>query len=276
MNYKYILENLSKSKFRNSFKLKQKDIDYLKEKGFIKIKEHAYDFISKRLAPSNILNDGKQTPMRGHPVFIAQHATATCCRGCLYKWHKIKMDKELNDKEITYIVNIIMLWINKQIKGGNMQEIKEYVKEKHKGQKRKQGTPYYEHPFTVAEILKEKGFNNDYYLTGLFHDLLEDTNATEDEILKLSNKEVLTAVKLLTKQKNYNIDDYINGINNHSIAKMVKLADRLHNLKEAIYADDTFKQKYIKETNDYYIKLAKDTIFEDEIKKALEELKNSV
>ena len=99
-----------------------------------------------------------------------------------------------------------------------------YIKEKHKGQKRKQGTPYYEHPFAVAEILKEKDFGDDYYVTGLFHDLLEDTNATEDEILKLSNKEVLTAVKLLTKQKNYNIDDYINGINNHSIAKMVKLA----------------------------------------------------
>lgn len=115
MNYKYILESLSKSKFRNSFKLKQKDIDYLKEKGFNKIKEHAYDFVSKRLAPSNISNDGKQTPMRGHPVFIAQHATATCCRGCLYKWHKIKMNKELNDKEITYIVNIILLWIKKQI-----------------------------------------------------------------------------------------------------------------------------------------------------------------
>ena len=73
-----------------------------------------YDFISKRLAPEVILNDGKQTPMRGHPVFIAQHATATCCRSCLYKWHKIKPDKELNCNEINYIVNLIMLWIAKQ------------------------------------------------------------------------------------------------------------------------------------------------------------------
>lgn len=115
MNYEYILENLSKSKFRSSFKIKQKDIDYLKEKGSEEIKKHAYNFIRKRLAPKNILNDGKQTPMRGHPVFIAQHATATCCRGCLYKWHKIKKDKELNEKEITYIVNIIMLWLKRQI-----------------------------------------------------------------------------------------------------------------------------------------------------------------
>ena len=116
MNYEYILDKLSKSKFRNSFKLKEKDIIYIKEKGLEKIKEHAYDFISKRLAPNNISNDGKQTPMRGHPVFIAQHATATCCRGCLYKWHKINSNKKLNNKEINYIVNLIMLWIINQLK----------------------------------------------------------------------------------------------------------------------------------------------------------------
>ena len=115
MNYEYILNRLSKSKFRNSFKLKEKDILYIKSKGLDKIKEHAYDFITKRLSSNNILNDGKQTPMKGHPVFIAQHATATCCRGCLYKWYKISNSKQLNDKEINYIVNIIMLWINKQI-----------------------------------------------------------------------------------------------------------------------------------------------------------------
>lgn len=115
MNYEYIIEKLSKSKFRNSFKLTQKDINYINDKGINKIKEHAYDFITKRIAPETILNDGKQTPMRGHPVFIAQHATATCCRSCLYKWHKLKKDKELDDKEITYIANIIMLWINKQL-----------------------------------------------------------------------------------------------------------------------------------------------------------------
>ena len=114
MNFEDMLYRLSKSKFRSSFKLKTKDIDYINEKGIDTIKSHAYDFISKRLAPEVILNDGKQTPMRGHPVFIAQHATATCCRSCLYKWHKIKPDKELNCNEINYIVNLIMLWIIKQ------------------------------------------------------------------------------------------------------------------------------------------------------------------
>ena len=109
------LEALSKSKFRSSFYLKEKDKKYIQDKGLDKIKEHAYDFITKRLAPKDIPNDGKQTPMRGHPVFIAQHATATCCRGCLYKWHKIRKGKDLSEKEIKYVVDIIMEWISRQI-----------------------------------------------------------------------------------------------------------------------------------------------------------------
>ena len=110
-----ILVKLNKSKFRSSFHLKDKDIIYIKEKGMETIKKHAYDFVTKRLSPLYIPNDGKQTPMRGHPVFIAQHATATCCRGCLEKWHHIKRNKELNNKEIDYIVNIIIKWIEKEI-----------------------------------------------------------------------------------------------------------------------------------------------------------------
>lgn len=110
-----ILENLSKSKFRSSFKLREKDILYIKEKGLNKIEEHAYDFIRKRLAPKTILNDGKQTPMMGHPVFVSQHGTATCCRSCLAKWHHITKDKELNDLEIRYVVAVIMKWIRRQL-----------------------------------------------------------------------------------------------------------------------------------------------------------------
>lgn len=109
-----MIYRLSLSKFRSSFKLRKKEIDYINEKGIEKIKEHAYDFIRKRLASSEILNDGKQTPMKGHPVFIAQHATATCCRKCLEKWHKIKNHKQLNEYEIDYIVNIICKWIDIQ------------------------------------------------------------------------------------------------------------------------------------------------------------------
>lgn len=111
-----ILNSLSKSNFRSKFHLKQKDKEYIKEKGIDKIREHAQDFINKRLAPANLANDGKQTPMRGHPVFIAQHATATCCRGCLYKWHKIPKGIELNKEQKDYIVNVIMAWIEKETK----------------------------------------------------------------------------------------------------------------------------------------------------------------
>lgn len=109
------LLSLSKSKFRSSFKLKEKDIEYVKASGLEKIASHAYDIINKRLRPKIIENDGKQTPMKGHPVFISQHATSTCCRGCLYKWYHIEKDKELTDFEVKYIVNIIMKWIIKQI-----------------------------------------------------------------------------------------------------------------------------------------------------------------
>ena len=86
----YKLNQLSYSRFRNHFHLKEKDIQYCMDKVLEKIEQHAQDFVKTRLSSWNIINDGKQTPMRGHPVFIAQHATATCCRGCLYKWHRIE------------------------------------------------------------------------------------------------------------------------------------------------------------------------------------------
>ena len=108
---KNILDRLSKSKFRSSFHLSKKDKEYVTNKGLDKIREHAYDFIKKRLAPSQILNDGKQTPMRGHPVFIAMHATATCCRTCLSKWYHIDKDRCLTKQEIDEIVDNIMVWI---------------------------------------------------------------------------------------------------------------------------------------------------------------------
>lgn len=110
-----ILNRLSKSKFRSSFKLNSKNKLYIKEKGINTIKEHAYGFINKRLSGAIISNDGKQTPMSGHPVFIGQHATATCCRSCLYKWHKIKPGVELSEKQKDYIVNLIMEWIKTQL-----------------------------------------------------------------------------------------------------------------------------------------------------------------
>lgn len=115
---KYIdkkLEDLSKSKFRNSFRLRDNDKKYISDKSISVVRKHAYDFVTKRLSSDKIINDGKQTPMKGHPVFIAQHATGTCCRGCLYKWHGIIKNKKLRIDEIDYIVDVIMEWINRQM-----------------------------------------------------------------------------------------------------------------------------------------------------------------
>ena len=110
------LNKLKKSDFRSRFHLKQKDIDYINEKGMDKIRSHAEDFVRTRLAPKYIPNDGKQTPMRGHPVFIAQHACACCCRGCLNKWYRVAKDKQLNEVEQQKIVNLLMAWIEREYK----------------------------------------------------------------------------------------------------------------------------------------------------------------
>lgn len=105
------LDSLSKSKFRSSFYLRKREIEYIDIRGLEKVKEHAYDFIRKKIASANPENDGAQTPMKNHPVFIAQHATGTCCRGCLEKWHKIPKGRELTDNEINYVVALLMTWI---------------------------------------------------------------------------------------------------------------------------------------------------------------------
>ena len=102
---------LARSKFRSSFCLKPKDVEYIDRIGMEKIRSHAYDFVHERLAPAEPKNDGKQTPMRGHPVFIAQHACACCCRGCLEKWHKIPKGRALTEEEVKYVVGGLMKWI---------------------------------------------------------------------------------------------------------------------------------------------------------------------
>lgn len=106
-----LFERLHKSDFRSRFHLSDKEKVYIAEKGMDTIRSHAQDFVSKRLSAENPENDGKQTPMKGHPVFIAQHATACCCRGCLEKWHHIPAGKVLNQEEQSYIVDVLMEWI---------------------------------------------------------------------------------------------------------------------------------------------------------------------
>ena len=152
-----------------------------------------------------------------------------------------------------------------------------FAKEKHEGQTRIGGKPYISHPVEVAKILEEKGFmDNSYIITALFHDLLEDTDATEKEISYYGGADVLAAVKVLTKRKGYNMETYIRDIKHNPIAKMVKLSDRLHNLLSAVVADQAFQQRYVKETEQYYLDLAKDTPFEEDIVKSLTVLKNNL
>lgn len=109
------LDRLQRSAFRSRFHLSEKDREYVREKGTATIRSHAADFVRKRLAPAVIPNDGKQTPMRGHPVFVAQHATACCCRGCLHKWYRVPQGTELTEIQQKRIVNLLMAWIKKEM-----------------------------------------------------------------------------------------------------------------------------------------------------------------
>lgn len=116
------LAELQKSSFRAKFHLTEKDKQYVKDKGMNTVREHAADFVRQRLAPAVIPNDGKQTPMRGHPVFIAQHACACCCRGCLNKWYKVPIGTELTENQQERIVNLLMAWIDCQMNGDQNSE----------------------------------------------------------------------------------------------------------------------------------------------------------
>ncbi|HDR2863276.1 TPA: DUF4186 domain-containing protein [Enterobacter asburiae] len=110
---------LARSTFRSRFRLGPKERQYCWDKGADTIDQHAADFVAKRLAPAYPANDGKQTPMRGHPVFIAQHATATCCRGCLEKWHDIPQRVVLDAQQQHYIVGVIHHWLVLQMNPQN-------------------------------------------------------------------------------------------------------------------------------------------------------------
>jgi uncharacterized protein DUF4186 len=108
------LANLSQSPFRSRIHLQKKELDYLQRKGMNEVLKHAVEFIEKRLAPALPMNDGKQTPWHNHPVFVAQHATATCCRSCLQKWYQIPKGRALTVEEQEYIVKVIGGWLSKE------------------------------------------------------------------------------------------------------------------------------------------------------------------
>lgn len=116
MTVQEALDRLQRSSFRARFHLNEKEKSYIAEKGLSVIRQHAEDFVRTRLAPAVIANDGKQTPMRGHPVFIAQHACACCCRGCLEEWYHIPRGVELTQAQQDGIVRLLMAWITRELK----------------------------------------------------------------------------------------------------------------------------------------------------------------
>lgn len=146
----------------------------------------------------------------------------------------------------------------------------EYATKKHAGQFRIGGLPYISHPVAVADILRDKGYGTEYQITALFHDLLEDTDATEEEILAIGNDEILEAVKLLTKRRGYDMAEYISGIKSNPMAMAVKSADRLHNLRCAVAADNDFKIHYAEESKKWYLD------FDGEIAEAVRKLEESL
>jgi len=106
-----VFARLSHSRFRRRFTLQERELEYLRQKGIVAVLDHAAEFIDRRLAPAQPDNDGKQTPFRGHPVFVAQHATACCCRGCLEKWHGIARGHELTLDERRHVLSALERWL---------------------------------------------------------------------------------------------------------------------------------------------------------------------
>lgn len=105
---------LERSRFRSRFRLGERDRGYLLRRGLPTVLQHGAEFVAQRLAPAQPKNDGRQTPWRGHPVFVAQHATATCCRSCLAKWHGIEAGVELTAEEQRYVLAVIEAWLRRQ------------------------------------------------------------------------------------------------------------------------------------------------------------------
>ena len=111
MTYAEMKERFAASAFRSRFRLSPAERAYVAEKGLPTIRVQAEKIVRERLAPARPARDGRQTPMRGHAVFKAQHGTACCCRSCLKKWHGIPAGRALDEDEITYVVDMIMGWI---------------------------------------------------------------------------------------------------------------------------------------------------------------------
>ena len=147
----------------------------------------------------------------------------------------------------------------------------EYATRMHSGQFRIGGEEYITHPVAVAEIVKKQGYGIDYQIAALFHDLLEDTEATEHDLMvNGGTAEIVEAVRLLTKSEGYVMREYVGAIKRNKMAFVVKCADRLHNLRSAFCTNEEFKRHYISETKQWYID------FSDDIRDAVRNLSERI
>jgi hypothetical protein len=109
------IDRASSRPFGRRFHLRGRERAMAELRGPLTMRAHAAEIIAERLAPEAPRNDGRQTPYRNHPVFVAQHATATCCRNCLEKWHGIAKGHQLDRDERAYVVEVIGRWIDHEL-----------------------------------------------------------------------------------------------------------------------------------------------------------------
>ena len=114
VDYDAVLDRLAGSAFRRRKHLLGTELDHLRAHGLPEVVTHAQRFVEERLGPAIPEGDGRQTPYRGHPAFIAQHATGTCCRSCLEIWHSIPKGRVLSSAEIAYVTGLIAAWLRRE------------------------------------------------------------------------------------------------------------------------------------------------------------------
>ena len=143
----------------------------------------------------------------------------------------------------------------------------EYAREKHKDQKRKDGSPYIIHPLAVAEIVAEMGLDLDAILGSLLHDCIEDTDASQDEIARLfgtTAAELVEGVTKLTRanfssseeQQMENLRKMFMAMSKDIRVVLIKIADRLHNMRTMQYQTPAKQISKCRETMDIYAPLA--------------------
>ena len=160
--------------------------------------------------------------------------------------------------------------LEKYMPGMDMTLIEEairYAEEKHKVQKRKDGSPYIIHPLAVAELVAEMGLDRDAVLGALLHDCIEDTDSTKDEIARLfgdATAELVEGVTKLTRanfssseeRQMENLRKMFMAMSKDIRVVLIKIADRLHNMRTMQYQTPEKQISKCRETMDIYAPLA--------------------